>query len=173
MHLALGTVGREKRASEGGEEEELGVQQQERRRRQATRRAMNPFEFPQHKSFRGIKEFQETTREVLELESRAAAVKSSKKKGKLTAQKKKKQAQLSDEYADLIHVEAEFKRKEKMVAYGFAIFVPFCLVGSYAPFVPLPYYPLLFAVSLLPVAAICVIYRESSPPPRPKNIWAK
>eukprot|EP01043_Picozoa_sp_COSAG02_P004845 COSAG02_NODE_129_length_34796_cov_26.576015_1_plen_161_part_00 len=130
---------------------------------------MNPFEFPQHKSFRGIKEFQETTREVLELESRAAAVKSSKKKGKLTAQKKKKQAQLSDEYADLIHVEAEFKRKEKMVAYGFAIFVPFCLVGSYAPFVPLPYYPLLFAVSLLPVAAICVIYRESSPPPRPKT----
>jgi|EP01046_Picozoa_sp_COSAG06_P003232 hypothetical protein len=135
---------------------------------------MNPFEFPQHKSFRGIKEFQETTREVLELETRAAAVKSSKKKGKLTAQKKKKQAQLSDEYADLIQVEAEFKRKEKIVAYGFAIFVPFCLVGSYAPFVPLPYYPLLFAVSLLPVAAICVIYREeNAPPPRPKNLWAR
>ena len=61
---------------------------------------MNPFEFPQHKSFRGIKEFQETTREVLELETRAAALKSSKKKGKLTAQKKKKQAHTWDPQLD-------------------------------------------------------------------------
>ena len=53
------------------------------------------FEFPQHKSFRGVKEFQETTKEVLELEERAAAVKSSKKKGKLNAAMKRKQAQLT------------------------------------------------------------------------------
>ena len=53
------------------------------------------FEFPQHKSFRGVKEFQETTKEVLELEERAAAVRSSKKKGKLNAAMKRKQAQLT------------------------------------------------------------------------------
>ena len=53
------------------------------------------FEFPQHKSFRGVKEFQETTKEVLELETAAARVKSSKKKGKLNAAMKRKQAQLT------------------------------------------------------------------------------
>jgi len=93
---------------------------------------MDLFAFPTHKSFRGIKEVQETTREVLELESRAATVKSSKKKGKLKHKKEKKQAQLTDEYADLIEVEAQFKKKEKIVAYGFAVFVPVFLVGSYA-----------------------------------------
>ena len=136
---------------------------------------MDLFEFPVHKSFRGVKEFQETTREVLELETRAAAVKSSKKKGKLTTKKKKKQAQLTDEYADLIEVEAAFKKKEKIVAYGFAVFVPVFLVGSYAPFVPLPYMSLLGMLSLLPVAAIFTIYREEQPAarPRPEHLWSK
>jgi len=57
-------------------------------------------------------------------------------------------------------VEAQFKRKEKIVAFGFAIFVPFFLVGSYAPFVPIQYLPFLGIVALVPVAAILVLYNE-------------
>jgi hypothetical protein len=137
--------------------------------------SMNIFKFPTHKAFRGVKEFQETTREVLELESRASMVKSSKKKGKLQKVKRKKQLQLTDEYADLLEVEAQFKKKEKIVAVGFTVFVPIFLVVSYSPFVPLPYMPLLGMLSLLPVAAIFTIYREEQPMARarPESLWPK
>ena len=57
-------------------------------------------------------------------------------------------------------MEAQFKRKEKIVAFGFAIFVPFFLVGSYAPFVPIQWLPVLGIVALVPVAAILVLYNE-------------
>ena len=41
-----------------------------------------------------------------------------------------------------------------------AIFVPFFLVGSYAPFVPIQWLPVLGIVALVPVAAILVLYNE-------------
>ena len=86
---------------------------------------------PQYKVFRGVEAFKETTRQVLEVDSRAAEMKSSKKKGKLNQQKKKLQAQLEAEYAEACQVRDRLRRKEKFASYAVSILMPIFLIYNY------------------------------------------